>query len=114
MITSLPWDVLSLCCNHSLPLRASKVFRRSTKCASVPWEGSTFQCDARTGWGGVHPFSLFYIVLVLVCEHVYGFLQSVLGAIGSLGIDNKVVGTVAHVAATHASVPAFCHIVPLE
>ena len=32
---------------------ASEVFRRSTECASVPREGSTPQCDARTGWGGV-------------------------------------------------------------
>ena len=40
-------------CNHPLPLWASEVFRRSTKCASVPREGSTPQCDARTSWGGV-------------------------------------------------------------
>ena len=32
---------------------ASEVFRRSTECAYVPREGSTPQCDARTGWGGV-------------------------------------------------------------
>ena len=35
-----------------LPHRASEVFRGSTECASVPWEGRTFQFDARTGWGG--------------------------------------------------------------
>ena len=57
--------------------------------------------------------SLLHVILVLVCEHVYGFLQSVLGAVGSLGIDNKVVGPVAHVVATHTSVPTFGYIVPL-
>ena len=31
--------------------RASEVFGRSTECASVPREGSTPQCDARTGSG---------------------------------------------------------------
>ena len=38
-------------CNYSPPYRASEVFRRSTECASVPREGSTPQCDARTGRG---------------------------------------------------------------
>ena len=33
-------------------LVASKVFRRSTECASVPFEGRTSQFDARTGQGG--------------------------------------------------------------
>ncbi len=44
---------------------ASKVFRISTECASVPWEGRTFQFDAGAGWGGglTFPFSAYLVPL---------------------------------------------------
>lgn len=106
------WMCLTLSCNHSLPLRASKVFRRSTKCASVLGRGALPSATRGLAGEGSSP-SLLHVILVLVCEHVYGLLQSVLGTVGSLGIDNKVVGPVAHVVATHASVPTFGYIVPL-